>query len=195
MNRKNKKKAALFIDRDGVLNKLKEENGNLYSPHRLEEFKVLPKISQAIRKAKSLGFITILITNQPDVSRGKITLTELDKMHKLLLKKTLIDDIFICPHDSHFQCHCRKPKNGLIKMAIKKWDIDIKNSFLVGDTWKDIYAGFNSGCKTILVRNPQNYDKHFWSKSDIRYDWSTKNLYDAVKKIEQRILKIPIKET
>lgn len=180
-----KKKRALFLDRDGVLNHLKLENGNLYSPHRIEEFKLLPKVGAAVKKAKALGLLTIMVTNQPDIERGKMTLRDLKDIHTFLLKKVPIDDIFICLHDNRHQCNCRKPNNELIKKAAKKWGIDLEKSFFVGDRWKDVYAGHSSGCKTILIPSTQSDDKEFWAKSKIKYDWTAKNLFEAVKKIEK----------
>ena len=92
-----------------------------------------------------------MVTNQPDVSRGKIKKKTVIKMHNYLLSETKLDDIFVCYHDDHDDCKCRKPKPGLLLEAGKKWNIDLKNSYIIGDRLKDIEAGKYAGCKTIFI--------------------------------------------
>ncbi|MBI5050995.1 MAG: HAD-IIIA family hydrolase, partial [Nitrospirae bacterium] len=94
-----------------------------------------------------------------------------NKMHNLLMEKLAIDDIIVCPHDAGDDCRCRKPKAGMLLDGAQKWNIDIKKSFLIGDTWKDIDAGKSAGCKSILIDMPYNKD----DAADFRVD----NLFSA----------------
>ena len=93
----------------------------------------------------------MVVTNQPDVSRGKIDKKTVTKINNFLKKEIEFDDIFVCYHDDKDNCDCRKPKSGLLIQASKKWDIDFKRSFMIGDRWRDIQAGENVGCKTIFL--------------------------------------------
>jgi D-glycero-D-manno-heptose 1,7-bisphosphate phosphatase len=142
---------AIFLDRDGVINKVLLNNGSPFSPRKLDEFELLPKVEEALAFFKEIGFLNIIVTNQPDVARGLMKIEDLDDMHALIKKSLPIDDIYVCPHDDSDNCSCRKPKPGMLLDAAKKWDIDLCRSFLIGDTWKDMEAGKAAGCKRILI--------------------------------------------
>ena len=146
-----KTRKAIFLDRDGVINKILFNNGKPFSPRKLDEFELLPKVEEALISFKEMGFLNIIVTNQPDIARGLMKIEELDSMHALIRKSLPIDDIYVCPHDDSDNCSCRKPKPGMLLDAAKKWDIDLSRSFIIGDTWKDIEAGKAAGCKTILI--------------------------------------------
>lgn len=147
---------AVFFDRDGVLNKAIVKNSKPFSPRKFEEFQLMPDVETLISSLKEAGFVSIVVTNQPDIARGLMETFELDKMHALIKQKLLVDDISICPHDDIDYCHCRKPKPGMLLDAAQKWNIDLNKSFLIGDTWKDMEAGKVAGCKTILIDAPYN---------------------------------------
>jgi D-sedoheptulose 7-phosphate isomerase len=149
-------KKAIFLDRDGVINKVFLKNGKLVSPRKYEDFELLPDVEKVLKFLKDIGFIIIVITNQPDIARGLIKKEELDKMHTLIREKLPVDDIFVCPHDDAHGCNCRKPKPGLLFEAAKKWNINLNASFIVGDTWKDVEAGKAAGCVTILINASYN---------------------------------------
>ena len=174
-----KKKVAIFLDRDGTLNKAFIKNGLPVSPSSFSEFKILPGVKSSIIKLKKLGFLCLLITNQPDVSRKKIKKKTVIKMNNFIKKKIKLDDVFVCYHDDKHNCDCRKPKPGLIIKAYKKWNIDLKNSFMIGDRWKDISAGKKVGCKTIFINNNYKKDKK------IRANFTFKSLFKATNKIEK----------
>ena len=144
-------KKAVFLDRDGVINKAFIKNGLPESPNSLSELEILPGVKESISRLKKLNFICLVVTNQPDVQRGKIKKNTIIKMNNFLKKKIELDDIFVCYHDDQDKCNCRKPKPGLLLQARKKWNVDFKKSFIVGDRWRDIQAGKKVGCKTIFL--------------------------------------------
>ena len=150
-------KKAVLLDRDGVINRAIVKNGLPTSPNSLDELEILPGVKESILRLKKLNFICLVVTNQPDVSRGKIEKKTVIKMNNYLKDEIKLDDIFVCYHDDHDNCKCRKPKPGLLLEAGKKWDIDLKKSYMIGDRWKDIEAGRCAGCKTIFIEN--NYEE------------------------------------
>ena len=109
----------------------------------------------------------IVITNQPDIKYGKIHIFTLKIINSIIVKNFLVDDIFVCTHGKEDNCDCRKPKPGMIHKAAKKWNIDLKKSFVIGDRWKDIESGESAGCKTIFIdyryneRKPKRYNFKF----------------------------------
>ena len=149
---------AIFFDRDGVLNELVKRDGGYYSPRDQSNFKVIPNSVEVTRQTNSLGYLNIVISNQPDVARGYLNKSELDKMTKLLLDKLIIDDVFYCIHDDSDLCNCRKPAPGLFIQAAEKWKIDLQNSYMIGDTWKDIEAAKNANIHSFLLDRAYNLD-------------------------------------
>jgi len=144
-------KRAIFLDRDGVINKAILKEGKPSSPKRFERFEFLEGVREVLEKFRREGFLNIIITNQPDIKRGLMKWETLEKMHRLIKEDLPIDDIFVCPHDDIDSCQCRKPRSGMLLEAAKRWDIDLKGSFLVGDQSKDMEAGKNAGCITIII--------------------------------------------
>ena len=153
-----KLKKAVFFDRDGVINRLIKRDGSLYSPQKFSDFTINEESVNTIRKVKELGFMLIVISNQPDISRRKLEQSELDKMTKILLDKTDIDDVFYCTHDDRDNCNCRKPKPGLFHLAQNKYNINFGHSIMVGDTWKDVEAAKNAGIHMFLLDKDYNQD-------------------------------------
>jgi D-glycero-D-manno-heptose 1,7-bisphosphate phosphatase len=147
---------AIFLDRDGVINKAILKDGKPFSPRRFEEFKLFNGIREVLEKFRKKEFLNIIVTNQPDIARGLIKTETLEKMHKFIEENLPIDDIFVCPHDDIDNCHCRKPKPGMLLEAAEKWHINLKESFIIGDSWKDIEAGKAAGCATVLLDNLYN---------------------------------------
>jgi D-glycero-D-manno-heptose 1,7-bisphosphate phosphatase len=144
-------KRAVFLDRDGVLNRALERDGKPYPPRNPEELEILPGVPEALALLKARGFLLIVVTNQPDVARGTLPRELLDAIHARLTAELPLDDIFICPHDDADACACRKPKPGLLLEAASKHGIDLASSFMVGDRWRDIDAGHAAGCTPILI--------------------------------------------
>ena len=147
---------AVFFDRDGVLNRLVIRNGAYYSPQKIEDFKIKKDAIQVIKDVQKLGYLTIVVSNQPDIARGKMKQSELNKMTALLYDELNVDDVLYCTHDDNDNCNCRKPKPGLILSAQEKCKIDLSKSFMIGDTWKDVYAAKNCGLKMVLINKEYN---------------------------------------
>ena len=127
---------AVFFDRDGVLNKLVHRDGNYYSPRDIKNFKLYSDAEKAIHDIQEKGYLAIIVSNQPDIARGYLNKSVLDEMTKQIFDKLKVDDIFYCMHDDPDAEGCRKPNPGLIIKAQKKWDLDLKQSLMVGDTKK-----------------------------------------------------------
>jgi D-glycero-D-manno-heptose 1,7-bisphosphate phosphatase len=142
---------AVFLDRDGVLNRALSRHNRPYSPTRLAEFEISPGAAEACRALKRAGFLLVVVSNQPDIGRGTLTLGLLDAFHRELRHEVDVDDIRWCPHDDRDACQCRKPAPGMLLDAAADHGIDLHDSFMVGDRWRDIEAGRNAGCQTVLI--------------------------------------------
>jgi D-sedoheptulose 7-phosphate isomerase len=142
---------AVFLDRDGVINRAFVRDGKPFPPPTPQELEILPGVPEALRELKANGFQLLLVTNQPDVGRGKLSVQTLEAMHADLRAHLPLDDILVCCHTDQDNCDCRKPMPGMIIAAARKHNIDLAASFMVGDRWRDIDAGYNAGCKTILI--------------------------------------------
>jgi D-sedoheptulose 7-phosphate isomerase len=142
---------AVFLDRDGVLNRAAVRDGKPFSPSGVQELDLLPQVASSLLDLKSHGFALIVITNQPDVARGRQPRAAVEAIHQQLLSTLPIDDILVCYHDDADGCDCRKPLPGLLLEAQRKHNIDLSRSFFVGDRWRDIDAGHAAGCKTVLI--------------------------------------------
>jgi D-glycero-D-manno-heptose 1,7-bisphosphate phosphatase len=141
------KKKAVFLDRDGVINKALIINGKPYAPSNFLEFEVLPGLKENLQNLKIFGYQIIVVTNQPDISTGKLKLEHLEKMHEYLINQYPIDLIKYCPHLEKDNCSCRKPNPGMFFNAAKELKLDLSKSFIIGDRWRDITAGQNAGCR------------------------------------------------
>lgn len=149
-------KRAVFLDRDGIINKVILRAGQPFAPSIFDEFELVDGVNHILQRFKAEGFLNIIITNQPDIARGLMVWETLNKMHGFIEKQLPIDDIFVCPHDDAGKCQCRKPQPGMILEAAEKWSVTLRSSFVVGDRWKDIEAGRRAGCITILLDYPYN---------------------------------------
>ena len=149
----------VFLDRDGVINKVVFRNGNSQkpiAPWSLKEFSLLPSIKLPLLNLKKFGFKLFVVTNQPDIAKGIIDHSFIAEVNAVISRELPIDEIRVCPHVDSDGCHCRKPKPGMILSLAKKWDIDCKNSFLIGDSCKDIDAGKKVGVTTFLLKRHYN---------------------------------------
>jgi D-sedoheptulose 7-phosphate isomerase len=145
------RRRAVFLDRDGVINRAFVRDGKPYPPPTPQELEILPGVLEALRELKSHGYKLLVVTNQPDVGRGKQSREALDEMHRSLRAQLPLDDILVCCHTDQDHCDCRKPLPGMLLEAARKHNINLAASFMVGDRWRDIEAGYNAGCRTILI--------------------------------------------
>lgn len=142
---------AVFLDRDGVLNAAYVRDGKPFPPRNLAEFRLLPGVIEACQSLDSMGYLLVVITNQPDIARGSQTLDQVQLMHSFLLNRLPLTEIVICPHDDTDDCRCRKPKPGMLLEAANRLHIDLTRSFCVGDRWRDIEAARRAGVRGIHV--------------------------------------------
>jgi D-glycero-D-manno-heptose 1,7-bisphosphate phosphatase len=142
---------AVFLDRDGVLNRAVVRDGKPYPPASLAELQIVEGAPHSLARLKDLGFLLLVVTNQPDVARGTQTLDAIQAMHEAMRQTLPLDDFLICPHDDRDGCQCRKPAPGLMLEARQRYGIDLSRSFLVGDRWRDVDAGQAAGCRTVFL--------------------------------------------
>jgi D-glycero-D-manno-heptose 1,7-bisphosphate phosphatase len=142
---------AVFLDRDGVLNRSLVSQGKPYPPASPDEVEILPGVLEALRRLRAAGFLLICVTNQPDVARGTQRRDVVEAIHRVLLQSLDLDEILTCYHDDDDCCACRKPRPGLLLEAATRHAINLGESFMVGDRWRDIEAGHRAGCCTILI--------------------------------------------
>lgn len=142
---------ALFLDRDGVINKPILRNGKTYPPENLDSFEFIENIHKLVGHAKTLGYYVFVVTNQPDIARKKTNISTVNAMHNHIMENLKVDKIYLCPHDDADQCQCRKPAPGMLMTAASEFDITLEKSILIGDRWKDIDAAKRAGCDSIFV--------------------------------------------
>lgn len=184
-NLKNKQK-AIFLDRDGTINKYVGFLRNI------DDFELLPGVAEAIKRINSFGYLAIVVTNQPVIARGEVTFEQLDEIHNKMetllgQEGAYLDAIYFCPHhpDKGFEgevpelkidCDCRKPKPGMLLRAAEDFNIDISSSWMVGDGKNDILAGQNAGCKTALI-----------GEEDYSQDMTVESLLDFTKRFFKQL--------
>jgi D-glycero-D-manno-heptose 1,7-bisphosphate phosphatase len=142
---------AVFLDRDGVINRAFVRDGIPHPPASLAELEILPSVPQALRALRSHGFRLVVVTNQPDVARAVSSRAAVERIHRRLSGELPLDAILTCFHDGEDACECRKPKPGMLLQAARALAIDLPQSFMVGDRWRDVEAGRRAGCRTFFV--------------------------------------------
>ena len=180
---------AIFLDRDGVINKLifNSERNEFEPPFTSEDLKINEGVTDALRLFSDNNYKLFLVSNQPDHAKGKTTLEELKKVHESLDKilkteKIFFTEYYYCYHHPNgivneytIDCECRKPKPYFVLKAIQDYNIDKENSWLIGDRDTDIQCGIASGLKTVLIENPDS--KNYTGNSTP--DFKAKSLKDA----------------
>jgi D-glycero-D-manno-heptose 1,7-bisphosphate phosphatase len=144
---------AVFLDRDGVLNRAIVRAGRPYSPATPAELEILPGVPEACDALKQAGFALVVVTNQPDVARGTQSRGQVEAANALIIRRVPLDDVRVCYHDDGDGCSCRKPRPGLLLEAARDLGIDLARSFMVGDRWNDVEAGRRAGCRTVLIEH------------------------------------------
>ncbi|MEN6438175.1 MAG: HAD-IIIA family hydrolase [Syntrophobacter sp.] len=171
---------VVFLDRDGVINKVVMRDGKPCSPRSLREFELEDGAKEAVQRLKDRGLTVIVVTNQPDIARGKMDWSDLDAMTQRVYTELGVDDVRICPHDDRDGCTCRKPRPGML-LDGTRGDFPAAG-FLVGDSWKDMEAGRAAGCLTVLIERSYN--------RGVTAEYLVHSLRDAVqlilKKFERR---------
>ena len=143
-------KRAVFLDRDGVLNRATvDAKGVPHPPDTVEELEIYAEAPACLARLRDAGFLTIVVTNQPDVARGTQTRAVVDAINQRLAALMPLDDIEVCDHDGN-GCDCRKPKPGMLLRAAARHGVDVAASYMVGDRYKDIEAGQRAGCAASI---------------------------------------------
>jgi len=170
------KNRAVFLDRDGVINRAIVCQGKPYPPRGLGDLEILPGVEEAVRRLRLAGFKLLVVTNQPDVARGNQKREDVERMNAWLGERLALDGFKVCYHDDGDGCGCRKPKPGMLLAVSHELQIDLKESFMIGDRWRDIEAGNNAGCRTIFIdygydeRQPLIMDARVYSLPEA-VDW------------------------
>jgi len=159
---------AVFVDRDGTLNEMvyDENHGLIDSPRRVDQLALMPGAAHFLKGLREMGYLIVIVTNQPGIAKGTLSAEDLDVVNQRL--KDLLaeegaawDDFLLCRHHPHGgiegrpefvrACECRKPEPGMIKDAVRKYDVDLGRSWMIGDGLTDVQAGRAAGCRTILI--------------------------------------------
>ncbi len=190
--KKSKKPAAVFLDRDGVINDIifHQEMGLLETPFTVEQFKMKKDVPKAVRKINQLGLKAMIASNQPGLARGNFSQETLAGINQKMAAElrnegAFLDGLFYCTHDRKHKCSCRKPKPGLLREAAQKHGLDLKSSYMIGDSITDVEAGLKAGCKTILLAHLKCDLCHLMGKRGIKPHYMAKNLLAAVKLIQK----------
>jgi len=155
---------AVFVDRDGVLNEPVVIGGKPHPPRNIEDVIICRGIKEELEKLSSMGYLIIIVSNQPDVRRNVATIQEVESINLFLTKHLPVNDTYVCYHDNYDGCLCRKPKPGMLLEAARDHNLDLSLSWMIGDRKSDVDAGKLAGCRTIFIdRNyseerPTNYD-------------------------------------
>jgi D-glycero-D-manno-heptose 1,7-bisphosphate phosphatase len=164
---------AVFLDRDGVINRAVVRDGMPYPPGRAEDVEILPGVPEALSRLREAGFRLVVVTNQPDVARGTQRREVIDAMHASLAAALPLDEFRVCDHDDRDGCDCRKPMPGLLEAAARDAGLSLSASFMVGDRWRDVEAGRRAGCTTIFI------DRDYAERRPERPDVTVASLPDA----------------
>jgi len=161
------KQRAVFLDRDGVINCAVVRDGKPYPPYSKDELQIPSDVPEALARLQTEGFRLMVVTNQPDVARGIQTRAGVEGIHQAILDFGLpIDSFRVCYHDDCDDCDCRKPKPGMLIDVAREQGLVLGDCFMVGDRWRDIAAGRQAGCKTILI--DYDYDEIEFCEPHVR---------------------------
>ena len=169
---------AVFFDRDGIINKPVIKENRPYPPASLAEFAFNESIPEVCAALKDTGFFLFIFTNQPDVARGTRKKSDIENIHGYILKALPIDKIYTCYHDNSDNCSCRKPLPGMIYSARDEFNIDLSQSFAVGDRWRDVDAGKAAGVKTIF------FDYGYAEELNAKPDYTIKSIAEILKVVQ-----------
>jgi D-glycero-D-manno-heptose 1,7-bisphosphate phosphatase len=171
---KNYNKPAIFFDRDGVITISNRLNGKGFAPRNLTDFRLYEDAKPSLIKTRDAGFLNIVVSNQPDIATGLLQPSVLNEMNSILFQELALDDVFNCQHISENKCNCRKPKPGMIYTAVEKHNLDLSNSWIIGDRDSDIEAGLTAGIRTIFIQ------RHWADENGFKSDFRSESLNEAV---------------
>ena len=172
---------AVFLDRDGVINRSLVRDGVPHPPDNVGELEILPGVREALDLLAAAGFLLIVVTNQPDVARGSQTIEAVEAINRFLADNLPISAFYVCYHDTADNCDCRKPRPGMLLQAAREHEIDLAASFMVGDRWSDVEAGRAAGCRSFLI--DMSYSQHDRCKPEARVT----DLLEATRRIVQAV--------
>jgi D-glycero-D-manno-heptose 1,7-bisphosphate phosphatase len=164
---------AIFLDRDGVLNRTVVREGKPYPPANVSEVEILSGVAEALQHLKDAGFMLIVVSNQPDVARGTTPKETVEAINDYLASCLPVDRFIMCYHDSGDGCSCRKPLPGMLISGAIEFNVDLVSSYMVGDRWRDVEAGIASGCKTFFI------DYFYDEKQPASSTWKVSSLLEA----------------
>lgn len=171
---------AVFLDRDGVLNRSLVVEGKPFAPRRLRDFRLLPGAAAAVRRLKTAGFVVVVVTNQPDIGNGLVEAATVAEMNRRLMARAPVDEVRVCPHTRRDGCACRKPRPGMLVDAAARFAVDLTRSTMVGDRAGDIEAGRAAGCFTIKI------ERGYAEPPGPQPDMTVRSLAEAVEAILAR---------
>jgi len=166
-------KRAVFLDRDGVLIRTFVRDGIPHPPQSFDEVEILPGVPEALSQLRDLGFLLLVVTNQPDVARGTQRREVVEEISHSLRYHLSLDGIYTCYHDTSDRCDCRKPMPGLLARAAAEHGVKLSASFMIGDRGSDIAAGQRAGCRTLLIA------RSYSNCVSIKPDWQVADLLEA----------------
>ena len=147
---------TVFLDRDGVINKTVFRDGRPTSPRNLAEFEIDDSVKESLKRLRAAGFKLFVVTNQPDIARGLMPRESLRLMTGRIMATLEVDEVRVCPHDDRDGCGCRKPKPGMLVDLAREHGVELSESYLIGDSWKDTLAASAAGCRSIILDRPYN---------------------------------------
>ena len=147
---------TVFLDRDGVINKVVFRDGRPTSPRNLAEFEIEDGVEESLNRLRDAGFKLFVVSNQPDIARGLMPRETLRVMTEKILTTLPVDEVKVCPHDDRECCSCRKPKPGMLVDLAREHGVELGGSYLIGDSWKDTLAAGAAGCRSIILDRPYN---------------------------------------
>lgn len=197
-------RSAVFLDRDGVINPYvyNPEFGTVDSPNSPDEFTLVPGAGQAVAEFNRLGFLVIVVSNQPGIAKGKFTSAILEQVDAKMRAELAagggkLDAVYYCLHHPdaampayRVRCECRKPHPGMLLEAAREWNIDLKNSYMVGDGITDIEAGLAAGTHTIFIGQSKLYVYEAFEKHGVQPDFMAPTLAEAAQIIKRQVASI-----
>jgi D-glycero-D-manno-heptose 1,7-bisphosphate phosphatase len=170
---------AVFLDRDGVINRAYIRHGKPFPARSIGDFEILPNVPEACERLKAVGFVLIIVTNQPDVGRGSLARETVESIHTHMCKALPIDrvEVSYSAGDEKVPDECRKPRPGMLLRAAQELDIDLRQSWMVGDRWSDVACGQAAGCRTVFI------DYAYDEPLPVSPDFRARDLLEAVETI------------